>query len=88
MDYHSDRFDDFSILIYKNKSLVGLIPANSFENSIYSHQGLSYGGLLLKNNFKTTFLEEMMTYITEFYKDNGHCPCKIPLYTSSSPPKM
>ncbi len=57
MDYHSDRFNDFSILIYKNKSLVGLIPANIFENSVYSHQGLSYGGLLLENNFKTTFFE-------------------------------
>jgi len=85
MDYHSDRFNDFSILIYKNKSLVGLIPANIFENSVYSHQGLSYGGLLLETNFKTTFLEEMMRSVMEFYKDNGVNGFQLKAYPSSYP---
>ena len=49
MDYHSDRFSDCSLLIYEDNQLVALFPANWVEEQriIYSHQGLTYGGLLL-----------------------------------------
>ena len=50
MDYHQDRFDDFSLLCYKNEKLVALFPANKKENTVFSHQGLSYGGLLVLEN--------------------------------------
>ncbi len=44
MDYHSDRFEDFSLMAYKNGELTGLLPANRVESTLYSHQGLTYGG--------------------------------------------
>ncbi len=49
MDYHSDRFSDCSLLIYEDNQLLALFPANWVEEEriIYSHQGLTYGGLLL-----------------------------------------
>ena len=47
MDYHKDRFEDFSLLVYKQKKLIALLPANIEGIKLYSHQGLSYGGLLL-----------------------------------------
>lgn len=49
MDYHSDRFSDCSLMIYEDNQLVALFPANWVEEqgTIYSHQGLTYGGLLL-----------------------------------------
>lgn len=48
MDYHSDRFNDCSVMLYEDNVLVGLFPANwvDTEGTIYSHQGLTYGGLL------------------------------------------
>ena len=48
MDYHSDRFDDCSLMIYEDNSLLALLPANWDEESrtVYTHQGLTYGGLL------------------------------------------
>lgn len=52
MEYHSDRFDDFSLMVYKKEKLLALLPANISGSVIYSHQGLSYGGLILKKDIK------------------------------------
>lgn len=46
MDYHSDRFHDSSFLIYDDDELVGLIPGNRDGSKYYTHQGLTYGGVL------------------------------------------
>jgi hypothetical protein len=47
MDYHSNRFTDYSLMIFQDATLIALFPANiSDETIIYSHQGLSYGGLI------------------------------------------
>jgi hypothetical protein len=34
MDYHSDRFFDYSLLIFKGKKLVAILPANFKDNGI------------------------------------------------------
>lgn len=49
MDYHADRFEDCSLMIYDDEELVALFPANwvSSTQTVYSHQGLTYGGLVL-----------------------------------------
>lgn len=50
MAYHHDRFKDFSLLIFKNNTLIGLFPAHSVKETLYSHQGLSYGGFAFGKN--------------------------------------
>ena len=57
MDYHSDRFHDCSLMIYDDEQLVGLFPANvdTDRRIVYSHQGLTYGGLVM--TFETTQLQ-------------------------------
>ena len=52
MDYHQDRFNDYSLLIFKGDTLVGVLPANRVDNVVYSHQGLTYGGLVLDKKMK------------------------------------
>lgn len=50
VEYHRDRFQDFSLLVFDDKDkLVAVLPANRVEDVIYSHQGLTYGGLVLKD---------------------------------------
>ena len=56
MDYHADRFEDHSLLAYRNGKLSAVLPANIVKESsiqndsdyedktLYSHQGLTYGG--------------------------------------------
>jgi hypothetical protein len=46
MDYHRDRFVDHSLLFYQNKQLVALMPANIVGDLLYSHAGLTYGGIV------------------------------------------
>ena len=46
MDYHQDRFTDHSQMVFRDGKLTGLLPANmSAEGTLFSHEGLTYGGL-------------------------------------------
>jgi RimJ/RimL family protein N-acetyltransferase len=48
MDYHRDRFTDHSLMVYCGGRLAALLPANeSAEDTIISHEGLTYGGLVV-----------------------------------------
>lgn len=53
MEYHADRFQDYSLLVFNEKEvLVAVLPANSVEDKVFSHQGLTYGGLVFLENIK------------------------------------
>lgn len=47
MDYHSDRFNDCSLVAFSNGKILAVLPANRVDNTLYSHQGLTYGGWLI-----------------------------------------
>jgi len=49
MDYHADRFRDHSFMIYRRGKLYALIPGNVADGTFYSHQGLTYGGLIMND---------------------------------------
>ncbi|QAA83276.1 GNAT family N-acetyltransferase [Aequorivita sp. H23M31] len=71
MDYHSDRFEDFSLVVFSEEKLVAVIPANLKAGVLHSHQGLSYGGLVLGK--KTTFPEALAIFqsLLIFLKTEG-----------------
>ena len=46
MDYHNDRFEDYSLMVYRKNRLFALLPANRRDETFYSHQGLTYGGFV------------------------------------------
>ena len=46
MDYHADRFTDHSLLFYHKGRLYAVLPANATGDTLWSHQGLTYGGLI------------------------------------------
>ena len=58
LEYHSDRFLDYSLLIFEDENLIALLPANTDGNSVFSHQGLTYGGLIYTEKLR---LEEVIT---------------------------
>ena len=48
MDYHSDRFTDRSLVACDRLGrIVAILPANIHENTLHSHQGLTYGGWVI-----------------------------------------
>lgn len=52
MEYHSDRFIDFSMLVFDEVKLVAILPANRVGATVFSHQGLTYGGFVFAENIK------------------------------------
>lgn len=47
MDYHADRFTDYSLMFYKGGQLIALLPGNTNGDVFYTHGGLTYGGFIL-----------------------------------------
>lgn len=72
MDYHADRFFDHSLMFYDEKMrLIALIPANIKEGVLYSHQGLTFGGLLINNKSTTEKVYDIFIVMIEFLKEVG-----------------
>lgn len=71
MDYHSDRFCDHSLMIYRKGKLYSLLPGNEKEHIFYSHQGLTYGGLIMNDKVTTTDSVEIFKAINAYLKENG-----------------
>lgn len=46
MEYHSDRFNDYSIMFFENGKLTALLPASIKDGEVCSHGGLTYGGII------------------------------------------
>lgn len=47
IDYHSDRFTDASLVITSKGKAVAAIPASIRDETVVSHGGLTFGGLLV-----------------------------------------
>lgn len=47
MEYHADRFEDHSLLFRDERGLRGILPANRVGDTLYSHGGLTFGGLVV-----------------------------------------
>lgn len=71
MEYHADRFTDFSLLIYFNNHLVSLFPANLKGNQIHSHQGLSYGGLIYVHDLPLDTISDIHNSIQDYFHQLG-----------------
>ena len=52
MGYHSNRFQDFSLLVFEEDKLVSVLPANRVGDTVFSHQGLTYGGFVFDDKIK------------------------------------
>lgn len=81
MEYHSDRFEDASLMIHKKNKLVGIIPAHRTETTFNSHGGLTYGGLITQG-LGTNDILEISAQLLEFLKRLGYQTFKIKIMPS------
>lgn len=65
MDYHSDRFEDSSLMFYEEDKLIALMPASKHGDELRSHGGLTYGGII--SNKKMT-AQKMLDIFDEMKK--------------------
>ncbi len=95
MDYHADRFDDFSLVVRDDKGRVrAMLPANRVEDRVVSHGGLTYGGFIVDSSTRTAAMLDVFNQVTDFlagfrirefiYKPVPHMyhlePCEDDLY--------
>lgn len=71
MDYHDDRFDDNSFMFYHKGKLKAVLPANVAGDTLYSHQGLTYGGLLLDKKATVEDVLECFDSLNSWLRENG-----------------
>ena len=71
MEYHSEKFEDFSILVFDHKAnLKAILPANISETKLYSHQGLTYGGIVTHTSLKLEKFHIIYSEILHFFNEN------------------
>ena len=89
MDYHADRFFDCSVLVYSDdledntdsaENLIALFPANwvQEEKTVYSHQGLTYGGLITKPDVTQVEVLRILQKVFMYY--DGYLGAKFIVY--------
>ncbi len=71
MDYHKARFSDHSLMIYNKEKLKAVFPANENSKMIYSHAGLTFGGLIMSFDLKTVECLDIFDEIIHYYKSRG-----------------
>ncbi len=73
MDYHRHRFHDASLLIANEKGRTrGVFPANyADDDTVVSHAGLTYGGLLADRKSHATDIFQMLNDLCAYYRANG-----------------
>ncbi|MBL1272302.1 MAG: GNAT family N-acetyltransferase [Oceanospirillales bacterium] len=71
-DYHSDRFEDFSLIFSDEKGrVVALLPANLANGVCYTHQGLSFGGFLTTEKTSTQDVIALFNTLIDYLKQNA-----------------
>ncbi|MDP3119208.1 MAG: GNAT family N-acetyltransferase [Sulfuricurvum sp.] len=69
IEYHSDRFEDFSLLCFdETEKLIAVLPANIKDKILYAHQGLTFGGFLIGDKMKTETMLDIFEALKEFLK--------------------
>lgn len=71
MDYHQDRFSDSSLLFIRDGEPYALLPANRVGATLYSHQGLSYGGLIMSEQCTTKKVCHLFTELCDYLHADG-----------------
>ena len=70
MEYHRDRFPDYSLIVLDKEKWVAVLPANVIGNEVFSHQGLTYGGLVYNEKTKLASVIKIFKSILSFLHEN------------------
>jgi hypothetical protein len=71
LEYHADRFIDYSLIVRHEDRIIALLPANTENNLVYSHQGLTYGGILTDTRMTTPRFIEVFDELVDFMVRQG-----------------
>ncbi len=76
MEYHKDRYKDVSLIFYNDKNkAIALFPAClsvKYPCTVVSHEGLTYGGVIMPQQTHASTIEEIYTALVAYYKEVEH----------------
>ena len=71
VEYHSDRFTDFSLMFYDEGKLVAVLPASLHGDEMRSHGGLTYGGIISDRKMTTKKMLSVLDSLLPYLKENN-----------------
>lgn len=71
MEYHSTRFIDHSLVIYRKEKIYALLPATLKGDVVYSHSGLTFGGIIMSKDCGASGILEVFEEIKNYYRAFG-----------------
>jgi len=71
MEYHADRFEDNSLIFFKDDELIALMPANIEGDTLFSHAGLTFGGIVTNQKMNVDAMLQMFDSLTEYLEGKG-----------------
>jgi hypothetical protein len=71
MDYHADRFSDYSLMVFRRGRLYALLPANADGATLVSHQGLTYGGLMTSERATAADIVQVFKRLNDYLSNEG-----------------
>ncbi|NDV68647.1 GNAT family N-acetyltransferase [Dysgonomonas sp. 25] len=71
IEYHGARFNDYSLMFFDKKELVALMPGHISDKTYYSHQGLTYGGLVMGKSATMVKVLEIFDHLCVTFRQQG-----------------
>ncbi|MBQ7987126.1 MAG: GNAT family N-acetyltransferase [Bacteroidaceae bacterium] len=71
MDYHSDRFHDHSLMFFCEGRLLAVLPAHVEGDTLYTHRGLTYGGLLMSVQLTVVQTLALFRELNDYLRQQG-----------------
>jgi len=71
LEYHADRFSDFSLLFFQGAHLVALMPANRVDDTVVSHGGLTFGGIISGRRMTTILMLKVFSALVSELRARG-----------------
>lgn len=82
MEYHKDRFQDYSLIVLDGEKWIAVLPANSVGDEVFSHQGLSYGGLVYNEKVKLASVIAVFKTVLAFLDNENISKLQLKLIPS------
>jgi hypothetical protein len=71
MDYHAERFSDCSVMVEKEGKVIAALPASRVEDTVISHGGLTFGGLVLAEKTGVSDVVTIFEMLKASWADSG-----------------
>jgi len=71
MDYHADRFQDYSLVGFAGGKVVGVFPASKKDNIVTSHAGLTFGSWQFASGLAEETRQRLIELGFDYYKATG-----------------